>query len=388
MADHVMTDLPHAATAFLDGDRGPTPVLAIDLDVIATRYRQLTAALPDVTVFFAMKANPHPAVVRLVASLGSGIDVASTNEVDAAIAAGVPPALVSYGNTVRRVAEIQHAIGAGVRLFAVDDPSELDKLSEHAPGCQVMVRVNTDGEGAAWPLSRKFGTDVDGGRRLMRLAAERGHGIGTTFHVGSQQSHPEAWDRALAHAAAVLDAAPAAGADSPRPLVNLGGGLPSHLEDPTPTLDEYASTIRAALDRHLGGLEVDLAIEPGRYLVGDAGVIETEVIGVVERPGQDCERWVFVDVGLFQGLSETPGENIRYRLTTNAEGPTAPAVVAGPTCDSTDVLYERRPVDLPLALKSGDRIRLHGSGAYTVDCSTIGFNGFDPLRVEIAPPVP
>lgn len=381
--------VPRAALAFLDADRGPTPVLALDLSVVAHRYRRLTETLPGVEVFYAMKANPHPAVLDTLIGLGSGIDVASTNEVDTALAHGADPRRVSYGNTVRRPREITHALAAGVDLFAVDDAAELDKLSEFAPGCRVLVRINAEGHGAAWPLSRKFGTDEATARTLVTRAAERGHRVGTTFHVGSQQSRPEAWDDALATVAHVLGDTHlgATGLDGELPLVNLGGGLPSRLVDPTPEWEDFAAAIDAAVECHLGRGTVRLAIEPGRFLVGDAGVIETEVIGVVERPGQTCTRWAFVDVGLFQGLSEAPGESIRYPLTTTVLGPLVPTVVAGPTCDSTDILYEHRPVELPEGLRSGDRLRLHGTGAYTVSCSTVGFNGFDPLRVEIAPPL-
>lgn len=376
------TPTPDGALALLDADRGPTPVLAIDLDVVAARYDELTAALPDARVFYAMKANPHPAVVGLLASLGCGVDVASTNEVDQAIELGVAPANLSYGNTVRRPAEIRHAADAGVTIFAVDDASELDKLVAHAPGSTVLARLLTDGEGAAWPLSRKFGTDAPTATELLRRAIDAGHAVGATFHVGSQQSDPLAWDTALAGVAKVLG-----GIDLPagQPfLVNLGGGLPSTLVDHTPGLAEFADTIGRAIDQHLAGAPVTFAVEPGRFLVGDAGVLETEVVGVVERPGQDCPRWVFVDVGVFRGISEAAGETIRYPLTTDVTGPTSAAVVAGPTCDSTDILYERRPVQLPDALTSGDRIRLHGAGAYTVACSSLGFNGFDPLRVVVA----
>lgn len=370
------------ALHFLDTDTGRTPVLALDLDVVAARYLELREALPDALVLYAMKANPHPAVVGLLASMGCGIDAASPTELETAVGFGVPGRHISYGNTVRRASDVAHAHTLGVGLFAVDDELELDKVLDHAPGSTVLARVATDGAGAAWPLSRKFGTDDDTAVALLRRAQRAGHGVGATFHVGSQQSDPSTWDTALASVASVVERLePIEGTFT----VNLGGGLPSTLADATPALAEFVGAIDVARNRHLGGGPIEYAIEPGRFLVADAGVIETEVIGVVERPGQTCSRWVFVDVGLFQGLSEMSGESIRYPLTSNAEGPTGPAVVAGPTCDSTDILYEHRPVDLPLALASGDRIRLHGAGAYTVSCSTLGFNGFEPLRVEIAP---
>ncbi|MEZ5321120.1 MAG: type III PLP-dependent enzyme [Microthrixaceae bacterium] len=369
---------PIGALARLDRDGGPTPVLALDISAIREQYHALVKAIPDAQVFYAMKANPHPAVLRALVDEGCGIDAASLNEIHDALKAGVAPGDISYGNPVRRASDVAAAHDEGVSVFTVDDESELDKVLRHAPGSLVSVRVLTDGDGAAWPLSRKFGTDTASATRLVQRARDAGHPIGMTFHVGSQQALPDAWDDALAAVAAALE--PVHLDPGERISVNLGGGLPGRLDDPTPDLAAYADTIHRAIDRHLDRALVDLAIEPGRFLVSDAGVIETEVLGVVDRPGQRTTRWAFLDVGLFQGLSEVGTETIRYPITSDRVGPTVPTVLAGPTCDSTDVLYEQRPVDLPESLRSGDRLRLYGTGAYTVSCST-EFNGFEPLRV-------
>lgn len=380
------TVLAGRADAFLDRDTGRTPVLVLDLDVVAQRYRELRAALPEATVFYAMKANPHPAVLELLASMGCGVDAASVNELDQSIAHGIPASMMSYGNPVRRAAEITHAHDLGVGIFSVDDLDELDKLTRHAPGSRVLGRLNTEGSAAAWPLSRKFGTDVATCVQILRRALANGHTVGATFHVGSQQSDPMSWDHAISEVAEVL-AEIGLPADHEF-LVNLGGGLPGRLDDPTPALAEFAAAIHHATNTYLDDPRVTYAIEPGRFLVADAGVIETEVIGIVHRPGQACPRWAFIDVGLFGGLSEASAETIRYPITTTHDaGKVAmePTVVAGPTCDSTDILYEDRPVLLPSTLSSGDHLRLHGSGAYTVSCSSLGFNGFEPLRVEVVP---
>ena len=166
-------------------------------------------------------------------------------------------------------------------------------------------------------------------------------------------------------------------------VVDLGGGFPaSRTVDEVPVVRRYGEAIRASLRRHLGDDLPELMAEPGRYLVADAGVLETEVVLVTERAGS---RWVYVDVGLFSGLAETMGEAIRYRITAHRDGLPltgrgAPVVLAGPTCDSVDVLYREHRPALPLDLRPGDRLRFHAAGAYTTTYSSVGFNGFRPLR--------
>jgi len=211
---------------------------------------------------------------------------------------------------------------------------------------------------------------------VLRLAATLGlDPAGVSFHVGSQQRDPLAW-RAPIDASARIFAT--LRADGLRPhLVDLGGGFPAAHEGGAPPLHCYAAAIHSFLGRAFGADRPDTLIEPGRGVVGDAGTVVTRVIAVLSRGDV---RWVYLDCGVFSGLVETRGEAIRYRLhTPGLEGPTGPCVLAGPTCDSTDVMYECTPVELPLALAEGDEVRLQSAGAYTSCYSTVGFNGFDPL---------
>ncbi len=170
--------------------------------------------------------------------------------------------------------------------------------------------------------------------------------------------------------------------DGIRPwLVDLGGGFPADHHGDHPELAAYGAAIRAALHASFGDDVPQTIVEPGRGLVGDAGTLVTSVIAVIHRGGT---RWVYLDAGVFTGLVETLEEAIRYRITTAADGgPTGPAVLAGPTCDSADVLYQDTPVDLPLSLAEGDVVRLHSAGAYTSSYSTVGFNGFAPLPTHV-----
>jgi ornithine decarboxylase len=368
---------------FLAACREPTPFVVVDLDVVAERYEQLAAALPPATeIFYAIKANPAPEILHLLVAEGASFDVASPAEVDACLVAGADPARLSYGNTVKKVGDIAYARSRGVRLFAFDCEAELDKITAAAPGSTAFCRVRTSGHGADWPLTRKFGCSHDEAARLLRKAAIAGLEVGASFHVGSQQRDVEAWDEALAVVAWVFDELAATGVEPS--LVNLGGGFPARYVDGVAPIGHYGAAIERAMRRRLGHHSLRVLAEPGRYLVGDAGVLHTEVVLVAERtPG---ERWVYLDCGMFHGLAETMDEAIRYRIRTPHDGtPMAPAAIAGPTCDSADVLYEKTGYPLPVALRAGDRVQLLSTGAYTTTYSSVGFNGFEPLRSYYLP---
>ena len=242
----------------------------------------------------------------------------------------------------------------------------------------MCVRLVHHGGGADWPLSRKFGCDAQATVRLLALATEAGLGTGVSFHVGSQQRDPEAWSDALRSTATVLERAREEGA---RPsFVNIGGGFPGHYQEAIPSVDVYGRAIMGALRTYGLDTLAEIMVEPGRHLVADAGVLRTEVVLVSRRQPDDEQRWVYLDCGKFHGLAETMDEAIRYRVRTAHDGgPSGPVALAGPTCDSVDVLYEKTGYELPLALREGDLIDILSTGAYTTTYSSVGFNGFAPL---------
>ncbi|MBP5856302.1 type III PLP-dependent enzyme [Marivibrio halodurans] len=370
---------PHLAAWFAGAglDRAH---LAIDLAAVGARYRALSAALSPTHIHYAVKANPEAPVLRLLAEAGANFDVASRGEIDMCLALGIAADRLSFGNTVKKRADIAHAYAKGVRLFAFDSAGELDKLADAAPGALIYCRLLTDGAGADWPLSRKFGCADAMAEDLLRAAHGRGFtDLGISFHVGSQQTRLAAWDAVLDRVAALYDRLAADGIHLS--LVNIGGGFPARYRGPAPDPIRYAEAVAAAVAARFGSARpVAVIAEPGRGLVADAGVIEAEVMLVAEKGDGDPRRWVTLDIGKFTGLAETMDEAIKYRiLTPHDGGPTGPVVLSGPTCDSADVLYEQTDIRLPLALREGDRVYILGCGAYTQTYSSVGFNGFDPL---------
>jgi ornithine decarboxylase len=374
-----VTEMPHA-----DATELTTPFLHIDVSIAAQQYHRIAGAFAGGSVHYAVKANPEPLLLRALVEAGSKFDVASRPEIDLCLAAGAGPGDLSYGNTIKKASDIAYAYERGVRVFAFDSKAELDKLARHAPGASVLCRMLASSRGALWPLSRKFGCSPDMATDLLRRAARLGlDPAGVCFHVGSQQLDPGRWEPSVALAAQVFAALPGL----PLRTLNAGGGFPvDYLATPAPVGD-YATAITAAVTRHFPTPPA-LMIEPGRYIAAPAGVLHTEVVLVSRKSYGPEPRWVYLDVGRFGGLAETEGEAIQYRLTTDHDGsPTGPVILAGPTCDSVDVLYERTRYELPLALEPGDVVRIHGTGAYTTTYASVGFNGFPPLRaICVAPP--
>ena len=359
------------------------PCLVVDLDVVAENYATYRRALPDSAIFYAVKANPAPEILRLLAGLGSNFDTASVQEIEMALDAGATADRISFGNTIKKERDIARAYELGVRLFAVDAVEEVDKIARVAPKARVFCRVLTDGAGAEWPLSRKFGCAPAMAIDVLQHAHDLGlTAAGVSFHVGSQMTDTGAWDAALADASMIFKAMEARGIQLT--LVNMGGGFPTRYLKDIPSAEAYGNAIHDALTHHFGNRLPRTIIEPGRGMVGNAGTIKAEVVLVSRKSADDTARWVYLDIGKFGGLAETMDEAIRYPFVTPRDGEeTGPCIVAGPTCDSADVLYEKKPYDLPLTLTVGDEIFIEATGAYTTTYSAVAFNGLPPLRAYV-----
>jgi ornithine decarboxylase len=371
--------LPPRIARYLETASVTTPCVIVDVDLVEHNYVYLVRALPEASVFYAVKANPADEVVQRLAKLGANFDTASLGEIDLCLAHGVEPERLSFGNTIKKQRDIAAAYDRGVRLFAFDSEAELAKLAESAPGAKIFCRILVDCSGAEWPLSRKFGCETAMAADLLVRAKELGlDPYGISFHVGSQQTDLAQFDKAIAQASNLFGAVAARGVNLR--MVNVGGGFPSRYHSDVPPIVSYGQAIRGALKRHFKGAQPELIVEPGRYIVGDAGVIVSEVVLVAHKGGDDERRWVYLDVGKFHGLAETMDEAIKYRLLTPHDGgETVPVVLAGPTCDSADILYEKTDYRLPAALKAGDRVLILSTGAYTTTYSSVAFNGMPPL---------
>lgn len=361
-------------------DHAPaTPCLVLDVDRVEDNYRTLLGALPLARVYYAVKANPATPILQRLVGLGSSFDAASFEEVQFCLDAGAAPSAISFGNTIKKVSSIQRAHAAGVTMFAFDSIEELEKLAEHAPGARVYCRLLVQNDGAEWPLSRKFGTTAETARDLMIRAGELGlDPYGLSFHVGSQQTTTGSYETAIGRVAMLFTDLAQAGVNLR--MVNLGGGYPVRYREEIPGIDRFADAIMHAMTQHFGNDLPEILVEPGRFLVGDAGVVSAEVVLVCHKAKDDPLRWVYLDIGRFGGLAETEGESIKYRFQTgHDDGEMGPVAIAGPTCDGADILYERSNYRLPMALRSGERVQIQAAGAYVTTYASQRFNGFAPL---------
>jgi len=364
---------------FLAEQQPSTPCLVFDVDRVEANFRALRRAVPLAKIYYAVKANPAPQVLERLVSLHSNFDAASFEEIRFCLDAGARPESISFGNTIKKVSAISRAREAGVSMFAFDSGEELEKIARHAPGSRVYCRLLVENAGADWPLSRKFGTTVEMARELMLRAGTLGlDPFGLSFHVGSQQTDTAAYEVAIAKVAMLFTDLTEAGVNLR--MLNCGGGFPTRYRDEVPEVQDFGDAILRALTRHFGNDLPEILIEPGRCLVGDAGVVSAEAVLVSRRCRENPVRWVYLDIGRFGGLAETEGEAIKYRIVTKHDGSeTGPVAIAGPTCDGADIMYERAPYRLPLALQSGDRVELLSTGAYVTTYASQKFNGFAPL---------
>lgn len=359
-----------------------TPCLVLDLDIIKHKYKELKKELPASTIFYALKANPNDEIVLLLNDLGSHFDVASTHELDQLLRLGVSPERISYGNTIKKREDVEYFFDKGVRLFVTDSFEDLRNIADKAPGANVFFRILTDGTGSDWPLSRKFGAHPDVVYSLILKAKEWGLSpFGISFHVGSQQRDIGQWDEALARCKYLFDAASEAGIRLK--MINLGGGFPANYLEQTNPVINYTSEIKRFVEEDFADEHPLIYLEPGRSIVGDAGVLVSEIIRVSKKTKSSYHPWVFLDVGKFGGLIETIDESIRFPIYVDKAGKEEEVILAGPTCDSMDILYEKFKYIVPHSIEEGDRVYILTTGAYTQSYCSINFNGFPPIRAYI-----
>ena len=358
-----------------------TPFLVVDLKTIDRAYDELVEGFPFGKIYYAVKANPSNEVLNLLKDKGSNFDIASIYELEKVMALGVKPEQISFGNTIKKARHIRAFYEKGVRLYATDSEADLRNIAKAAPGSKIYVRILTEGSTTAdWPLSRKFGCQTDMAMDLLVLAKELGlEPYGISFHVGSQQRDIGAWDAAIAKVKVIFERLKEEDNITLK-MINMGGGFPANYITKTNTLKTYAEEITRFLQEDFGDELPEIILEPGRSLIANAGILVSEVVLVSRKSHTALERWVYTDVSKFSGLIETMDESIKFPIWTEKQGELEEAVIAGPTCDSADIMYENYKYGLPLNLAIGDRMYWLSTGAYTTSYSAIEFNGFPPLE--------
>lgn len=362
-------------------DERETPFVVIDTKIISDSYDQLVSNFPFAKIYYAVKANPATEITELLRDKGSNFDIASIYELDKVMATGVGPERISYGNTIKKAKDIRYFYDKGVRMYATDSEADLRNIAKAAPGSKVYVRILTEGSNTAdWPLSRKFGCQTDMALDLLILAKQLGLvPYGVSFHVGSQQRDIDVWDAAIAKVKVIFERLKEEDGIVLQ-MINMGGGFPANYIAKTNDLTTYADEIIRFLKDDFGDDLPEIILEPGRSLIANAGVLVSEVVLVSRKSRTAVERWVFTDVGKFSGLIETMDESIKFPIWTEKKGEMEEVVIAGPTCDSADIMYEHYKYGLPLNLSSGDRLYWFSTGAYTTSYSAVEFNGFPPLQ--------
>jgi ornithine decarboxylase len=367
-----ITPLVRQAAEILD-----TPFLALDLSYVENNYKNLKKSINNVDVYYAVKANSHTEILTLLKNLGSSFDAASKGEIDKLLSLGVDPNNISFGNTIKKESDIKYAWENGITMFAVDSEMEVEKIARNAPQAKVYGRISTSSNDADWPLSDKFGTDVDHVISILEYAHRKGlSAYGVSFHVGSQSYNKYKWKEAILNASEVFEKLALKGIHLK--LLNLGGGMPVQHVKPIPEVKEIGDVINESINEYLYWVEgLKVITEPGRSMVGNAGIMASRVL---LRSRKGTKNWVYLDVGVFHGLMETI-ENFRYEVVVDKKEnhETMSMTLAGPSCDSVDTIYDE--VELPIDVDYNDVVYFMNTGAYTIEYASPHFNGITPPEV-------
>jgi len=351
-----------------------TPFFLFSKKKIVDNYLQFKKYFPDSVVFYAMKANSEPDVLKMLSDAGCGFEVASKHELDLLRKIKVDPKKIVYGTSVKPASHIKAFWKYGSDIFACDSISELEKIAENAPGAKVYIRTVTNDAGSVFKFSAKFGTEPSNIIPLLKKARELGlHPYGISFHVGSQASDPEAWADTLVSLRSIIQDLKDDGIELD--MIDIGGGYPcKYYSSPdSPSLKEIAKYTMKEYKKL--PYQPKMVLEPGRGMVADTGVLVASVIARVERRGS---TWLFLDAGVYNGLFETMAYqgSTRYRITSvrpSKGSGVSLFAIAGPTGDSPDIIT--REALLPSDMAVGDKVVIHDVGAYSA-VMTSTFNGF------------
>ena len=351
-----------------------TPLLVLSLEEVKKNYQVLKKYMPQVRIHYAIKANPHPEILRVMADMGSCFDVASDGEIRTLSAMGVEGGRMIYANPVKLGVGLEACRDCGVTKMTFDSASEIEKIKKQCPDATVLLRLRIDNSSAHVDLNKKFGAARENALALMLQAKEAGLDMaGVAFHVGSQTVSSDPYLHALDIARGLFDEAEAAGLHMR--ILDIGGGFPIPEPKVKFNLPEMLKQISARLNEDFA--ETEIWAEPGRYICGTAVNLITSVIGVTERGGQP---WYFLDEGLYGTFSGVIFDQWDFKLLSFKEGDErVAATFAGPSCDSLDIMFRGR---MTAPLEVGDLLLVPACGAYT-SASATTFNGFSKARFVV-----
>ncbi|MGB2054509.1 MAG: type III PLP-dependent enzyme [Porticoccaceae bacterium] len=341
------------------------PVLVMSRQRLRANARRFIAAMPRVRPHFAVKANPDKEILRIFKDEGTCFEIASIAELDAMVELGADMDTVFYSNPIKSPQSIKHATDHGVIWYCVDTHEEVEKIAMINPQAKLYLRIAVSNEGSSWPLAGKFGAGPAAVEAIIAAAKQFNMQIcGVTFHVGSQCCNIDNWVAGI-RAAKQLFAKLISHGFMPH-LLNLGGGYPLQFNGDEPVIEQ----IGEAINRELEDIpqSVQVMAEPGRYLVGSAGCLVSQIVGVATR---DDARWVYLDTGVYGGLMELTMD-FPLSLVSERTGDLGLWTLAGPTCDSIDVMGRHQ---LPTNSAAGDFVYMPNLGAYCTTCAC-DFNGF------------
>jgi ornithine decarboxylase len=365
-SEHIRQSTWDKVLKFIASTDIPSPYLLIDKDILSDKVSLIGKKIRNAKVFYAVKANPDTEVVRFLDGMGMDFEIASEGELGILSSLGIKGDRLISSNPVKSLRFLKEAVSYGVDRFAFDSEAEVDKLSVYAPGCSVYIRLSVPNEGSEWPLSKKYGVEVEDAVRLLEYSGQKGLvPVGITFHVGSQCLNIYSWDTALDKSKQLWEAARDRGIELR--VLNIGGGYPIRYTKDVMGIEDIEEKINSSIGNRFPE-DIDVHIEPRRSAVGDSGIFVSNVIGKAVRGD---ENWLYLDVGVFNGLMESLG-GIKYSYIVDNRGEMKKWTVAGPSCDSFDVMEHE--VELPEPLV-GDTVLILSSGAYTVSYAS-EFNGF------------
>ena len=349
-----------------------SPLFVIDAERVRRQYRRLAAALPGVDLHYALKPLPHASVINTLQTEGAFFDLATNGEVELVRRLKVPPERCIHTHPIKRDSDIRTALAYGVGRFVIDNPDELRKFVKYRNRSSLLIRVSFSSPDARCDLSRKFGCEPQAVPELFKLAAEQRIKIdGLSFHVGSQAADPAMFIEAIARCAELMRGAEQWG-HIPT-VLDIGGGFPVDYLHRCMPIEEFCAPIGAALRELSPAMRI--IAEPGRYISAPVAISVTSVMGRALRAGR---WWYYLDDGLYGSYSGQVYDHSAYPVEALVSpGPTYPSVLAGPTCDSIDVIQEN--LELP-KLDVGDLVVGREMGAYTW-ASASEFNFFPRATV-------